>query len=270
VNKSLSTSIVLYNNSDKQINDLLACISTFNFIFILVVDNSSNDNRKIFFNNDNFIYIHNAKNFGFGRSHNLAIPYIRKFNSKYHLILNPDIIFQNVVIDELLVFLDNNSDTGSIMPQILNFDGSIQFLPKLIPSPLDILIRKFNFLKFIFKSRFTNYEMKSHMLRKVVCNVPIISGCFFIIRSEIIEKIGLFDDKYFLYFEDWDLSRRIHRHYKTIYYPLVSIYHGYQSDANKNFKIFILFFKSFFTYFNKWGWFFDNERKASNKNALLQ
>lgn len=270
MNKSLSTSIVLYNNSDKQIIDLLACLSSFNFIFVLVVDNSSNDNRKVFFNNDEFIYVYNEKNLGFGRSHNLAIPYIRKFNSEYHLFLNPDIIFQKNVIDELLIFLDNNCDTGSVMPEILNFDGSIQFLPKLMPSPIDIVIRKFNFLKYVFSIRLGNYEMKKQMIEKAVCNVPIISGCFFIIRSEIIEKVGLFDDKFFLYFEDWDLSRRIHRNYKTIYYPLVSVYHGYQSDANKSIKIFILFLKSFITYFNKWGWFFDDERRISNKIALMQ
>jgi GT2 family glycosyltransferase len=80
----------------------------------------------------------------------------------------------------------------------------------------------------------------------------------------------MYDDNYFMYFEDWDLSRRMHKKYKTIYYPLVSVYHGYESGANKSFKLFKIFIQSAITYFNKWGWFFDKDRKQMNKKALSQ
>ena len=66
-----------------------------------------------------------------------------------------------------------------------------------------------------------------------------------------IQEIGMYDDNYFMYFEDWDLSRRMHKKYKTIYYPLVSVYHGYESGANKSFKLFKIFIHSAITYFNK-------------------
>ena len=76
-----------------------------------------------------------------------------------------------------------------------------------------------------------------------------------------------------MYFEDWDLSRRIHKKYKTIYFPEASLYHHYNSGANKRFKLFLVFIKSAITYFNKWGWFFDSEkqinkciRKLKNEN----
>ena len=86
----------------------------------------------------------------------------------------------------------------------------------------------------------------------------------------IRRKINIPQDKFFMYFEDWDLSRRMHKKYKTIYYPLVSVYHGYESGANKSFKLFIIFLRSAFIYFNKWGWFFDKERKQFNKATLAQ
>jgi hypothetical protein len=62
----------------------------------------------------------------------------------------------------------------------------------------------------------------------------------------------------------------MHQKYKTIYYPLVSVYHGYESGANKSFKLFKIFIQSAFTYFNKWGWFFDKERTQMNKKTLSQ
>ena len=82
--------------------------------------------------------------------------------------------------------------------------------------------------------------------------------------------VGIFDDKFFMYFEDWDLSRRMHLHYKTLYYPIVSVYHGYDSGANKNLKLFKIFIKSAIHYFNKWGWFFDSQRNKVNKAVLDQ
>ena len=73
-----------------------------------------------------------------------------------------------------------------------------------------------------------------------------------------------------MYFEDWDLSRRMHQYYKTVYFPKVSVYHEYESGANKNKKLFMIFIKSGIYYFNKWGWIFDKERIIINKKALNQ
>jgi GT2 family glycosyltransferase len=87
-------------------------------------------------------------------------------------------------------------------------------------------------------------------------------------RINAIKEVGFYDDKFFMYFEDWDLSRRINQKYKTLYYPLVSVYHGYDSGANKSFKLFKIFVKSAVYYFNKWGWFFDKQRKEINKETL--
>lgn len=73
-----------------------------------------------------------------------------------------------------------------------------------------------------------------------------------------------------MYFEDWDLSRRMHQKYKTIYYPLVSVYHGYESGANKSKRLFKIFVQSALRYFNKWGWIFDKERRKVNRKTLKQ
>jgi hypothetical protein len=158
---------------------------------------------------------------------------------------------------------------GMMMPQILNLDGSVQNLPKLFPSPFSILLRKLKRPKMYYQQFIDKYELRFVDEDKIY-NAPILSGCFTLLNLKAIQKIGMYDDKFFMYFEDWDLSRRMHVKYKTIYFPKVSIYHGYESGANKSSKLFKIFIKSAITYFNKWGWFFDNERRVINKNALSQ
>ena len=89
-------------------------------------------------------------------------------------------------------------------------------------------------------------------------------------RMEVINKIGFFDEKIFMYLEDADITRRVLKVSRTIYFPKVSVVHGYESGANKSIKFFLIFVNSAITYFNKWGWFFDSERNKINKKTLFQ
>ena len=83
-------------------------------------------------------------------------------------------------------------------------------------------------------------------------------------------EVGVYDDCFFMYFEDWDISRRMNRRYKTVYFPKASIFHDYESGANHNRRLLKIFIKSAIYYFNKWGWFFDKERKRINDLTLSQ
>ena len=156
-----------------------------------------------------------------------------------------------------------------MMPQILNLDGSIQSLPKLLPSPFSILLRKIKKPASLYQKFIDEYELRNVPKNKIY-DAPILSGCFTLLNLEAIKKVGFYNDAYFMYFEDWDLSRRIHQHYKTIYFPVVSVFHGYDSGANKSIRLFKVFINSAITYFNRWGWFFDPERNEINKRALSQ
>jgi GT2 family glycosyltransferase len=79
---------------------------------------------------------------------------------------------------------------------------------------------------------------------------------------------GFYDERFFMYFEDFDLSRRINKLYKTVYYSDVHVFHEYERGAQKSLILFKIFIQSAIKYFNKWGWFFDNERRAINKATL--
>ena len=264
-------SIVLYNSNLRDIEKAIKSIlQTSSEIKLYLIDNSPSDDLKTLEEIDGrVIYIHNPSNPGFGAAHNIALNKAISLNVQYHFIVNPDIYFEGEVISLMIDFMKKDNTIGMMMPQILNLDGSVQNLPKLLPSPISILWRKLKKPKKAYEKFINRYELRN-IPEKSIYNAPILSGCFTLLNLEAIKKVGGYDDKFFMYFEDWDLSRRIHQHYKTIYFPLVSVYHGYESGANKNSKLFKIFVNSAITYFNKWGWFLDFERRKINKEALQQ
>jgi GT2 family glycosyltransferase len=89
------------------------------------------------------------------------------------------------------------------------------------------------------------------------------------LRASVLRKTGGFDERYFMYLEDVDLSRRIGRVARTVYYPTVCITHAYQKGSYKSSVLLRRHIRSAIRYFNKWGWFFDAERTDVNRAALL-
>ena len=265
----ITASIVLYNSNINVLIDLIKTLQNSPINHIYLIDNSKRICDFNFNKLNKVIYIHNSNNIGYGAGHNIGIKLSIKSNAKFHFVINPDIKLESSIINDLINYIQSDKNIGMVMPQILNFDSTIQFLPKLLPSPLDIFKRKFSFL-LINKNKFLDkYELRKINPKKPI-NVPILSGCFTLFNLEIISQIGFYDEKYFMYFEDWDLSRRMHKVSKTIYYPQVNVFHGYESGANKSFKLFKIYIISGIIYFFKWGWIFDNERKLFNNTALNQ
>lgn len=270
LNSVATVSIVLYENCFEEISKLISSFSKSNIRRIFIVDNSPSDRlRSISTIDSRIAYTHNPYNSGFGVAHNQAITKAIVFGAEYHFSVNPDIYFNEDVIGEMVDYMQRNKDVGMLMPQILNEDGSIQHMPKLLPSILSIFIRKFKKPYFYYKKFIDQYELR-FINDDIIYNAPILSGCFTLLNLEAIKEVGMYDPKFFMYFEDWDLSRRMHQKYRTIYFPKVSVYHGYESGANKNSKLFKIFINSAITYFNKWGWFFDSERNEINRKALAQ
>lgn len=264
-------SLVTYNTKREEVVKVIDSISHTKMIWkLIIVDNSPDDRIKSYLKNiPNVEYFFNNSNLGFGAAHNIAIQKSISENVKYHFVVNPDVYFNEDPIEAMVNFMIKDSQVGMMMPQILNNDGSVQSLPKLLPTPFSILMRKMKFPKGYYQKFISKYELR-FVDRKKVYNAPILSGCFTLLNIEAIKKVGLYDDGFFMYFEDWDLSRRMHEKYKTIYFPSVSVYHGYESGANKSSRLFKIFLKSAFTYFNKWGWFFDKTRAEVNEKTSSQ
>jgi GT2 family glycosyltransferase len=183
--------------------------------------------------------------------------------------MNPDIYFAEGTIEDIYRFMEDNSSIGMLMPKVLYPDGSLQHLCRLLPSPFILLVRKMNFppFKSLAARKNQEYELRFADYNKII-EAPYLSGCFMFVRSEVFRKVGIFDERFFLYLEDVDLSRRISRFYKTLYYPQAVIYHGYRKGSYKNVLLLVHHISSAIKYFNKWGWFFDEERKGINNKTL--
>lgn len=269
---SISSSIVLYNNSQEDINNVLQSLVQIRVQKkIYIVDNSPG---QVNFNLDplpELEYIKTPRNIGFGPAHNLALQKALDMGAKYHLVLNPDLDFSSSVIDELYSYMEANPDVGNVMPMVCYPDGSNQYLAKLMPTPGKLLVRLFH--RFLPASLVQNvnkaYELHDLCLDRPV-QVPAVSGCFMFLRLEALRWAGLFDERYFLYFEDFDLVRRIGLKYKIIYHPQVAIYHDFARASRRNWAAFAAHVASAVKYFNKWGWLEDKYRQDVNKKTMLQ
>jgi len=270
--KSINVSIVLFKNDQDLVKKAIySCVNSALINRIYLIDNSPTDILSCLASLDSRIeYIFNNANLGFGKAHNIALKRSIEENIPYHLVLNPDVYFEGGVLEELHHFMENNPDVGLVMPKVLYPDDTLQYLCKLLPTPLDLFGRRFlNFGPFrkIVEKRNEVYELRFTGYDKIM-EVPYLSGCFMFIRTEVLKKVGLFDERFFMYLEDTDLSRRIHRVAKTVYYPYVYVYHEYGKGSYKSLKLLYYHIKSAVKYFNKYGWFFDKEREEMNKKIL--
>lgn len=268
----ITASIVLYKNDPKILLKSIRCFldsKVGDSSHLYLIDNSPTDELKDIIINPKVEYIFNPSNPGFGASHNIALVRAINENIDYHFIINPDVVFSEDVIVRMTDYMAVNLDIGMMMPQILNDDGTVQNLPKLLPSPMSVLMRKLKRPESYYAHFIDNYELR-FVSKNQIYNAPVLSGCFTTLRLDAVREVGMYDDRFFMYFEDWDLSRRMHQKYKTVYFPDVSITHGYESGANKSKKLFKIFIQSAIHYFNKWGWFFDKDRNRINKKTLEQ
>jgi glycosyltransferase, family 2 len=267
----LSASIVLYNT---KVNDLKRVIDSY-FAYqgekqLFLVDNSPSDELKnivAMYPNNEIHYIFNNANMGYGKAHNIAIKKSIEQNLPYHIILNPDIIIEKGALEKLTDYMEQHLEVGNIMPKIIYPNGELQYLRKLLPSPIDLIFRRFIPVKKWKDAINKRYELHSFGYDKIM-NVPNLSGCFMFLRTEVLKQVGLFDENIFMYLEDIDLNRRIYSKYQTIYYPEATVIHEHQKESYKSKKLLKAHIKSAIYYFNKYGWFFDKERTYINKKTL--
>ncbi|MBW7469032.1 glycosyltransferase family 2 protein [Pontibacter aydingkolensis] len=264
----MTASIVTYNNNREVLLQAInSFLDTSLEIHLILVDNSPANTLCDITSDSRVTYIFNNANLGFGAAHNIAIRQAQKL-SEYHIVLNPDVYFNKGTIEKLYQYMNQKSGVGLVMPKVLYPDNSIQYLCKLLPTPKDLFLRRFmkgnkdalDKRNQIFELRFTNYTNEM--------SVPYLSGCFMFLRCSILEEVGLFDERIFMYSEDLDLSRRIHQKYDTKFYPEAMIYHHFAKGSHKSLKLLWYAIQGNIIYFNKWGWFSDRERDSINEAAL--
>ena len=266
----LTISIVTYNTNKEELLKVLQCLEKIKVNKrIFISDNSENqDIKKVIedLNSNQIEYIFNNSNKGFGAGHNVIINKLlnKELDSKYHLVMNSDVYFEEDVVEKLLDYMSNHEKIGQIGPRITGKDGTLTYSCKLFPTPLNLIMRRFIPLKKIVEKMDYDYEMRWYNYKDIV-EGALLSGCFMLLRTEVFEKVGKFDEKYFMYLEDYDFCRRIGEKYEVIYYPKVEIMHEHAKSSYKSRKMLLIHIKSALMYFNKWGWIFDKKRSETNK-----
>ncbi len=214
---------------------------------------------------DRISYTH-VENRGYGAGHNVAIRQSIESGAEAHLVLNADTRWEGDVITRMVDYMRANPDVGMMMPKVYYPDGDLQLTARCLPTPVDLLAKRF-LPKSMIGRRMARYMLVRADHDQII-NSPYLLGSFLLIRREALERVGIFDERFFMYPEDIDITRRIHRHYQTILYPEVSIIHQHAAASRRNMRMLRIHIINMCRYFCKWGWIFDSERRSMNRLLL--
>jgi GT2 family glycosyltransferase len=192
-------------------------------------------------------------NVGYGRANNLVLD---RLASDFHLVMNPDVELQPGALHTALQAFAAHPEAGLVAPDVRGEDGERQFLCKRYPSVWVLFLRGFapRALRRRFARALDDYEMRDVIERQEVASVPLASGCFMLLRTALFRRLGGFDPRFFLYFEDYDLSLRVGREARVTYVPGARIVHHGGEAARKGPRHVAWFLRSAWRFFATHGW----------------
>lgn len=215
---------------------------------VIIVDNGSKGNDVEVLSREfgDYIYIiKNDKNYGFTKGNNIGIRLAFKKSADYILLLNNDTVVRPNFLSGLVKIAESNPRIGIVGPKILNFDGSLQFSCWKYHSYFNVFNEHllFNFFGNAYK----------HLNIKNIREVDVVSGACMLFRKKVFDKVGLLDEKMFMYTEETDICYRAKKNgYKIIYYPDCSIIHyGGQSSKQSQLLNIINLYRSRTIFFRK-------------------
>jgi GT2 family glycosyltransferase len=268
VNPPASCSIVCRHEQAEQVERVLVSITTAKpDLLVYLVDISPTDALRALAGRFGLRYLHRPGHPGIARAHNLALREAIAAGSTYHFVLDPGIRMPLDGIVKLLGYMEQHPDVGLLAPRVHDPDGSLQPLCRLLPHPLELLVRCFFPLLHRSSGRLARYELHGSGYTRVM-DVPALSGCCLLMRLETVQRVGLFDERFIMHFEDADLSRRVGRIARTVFVPHVTVVHDEGKVCYRDWRLFWRRLVSGARYFNKWGWLQDAERARVNARAL--
>ena len=215
---------------------------------IYVIDNASSDGSAERIANEfpTISVIFCDRNLGYGAANNLVLP---RIDSTYHLVMNPDIVFQDNAIGQMFQYMQDHQDIGICCPAVYYLNGRPQALPKRNPK-----------LKYLLANRIPGYRLEQYrreyrMLDRDLrspTDIEFVSGCFMFMRTDLFKEASGFDERFFMYFEDADLTRRLATRARAVYVPDISVLHGYRRSSAKRPRYLLIHIASMFKYFFKW------------------
>jgi GT2 family glycosyltransferase len=258
-------SVIMLNFNSKYFPKM--CIEAFyrgkmDFPFeFIAVDNASTEPMSLGYleqaDKDGLVkLIKTAKNLGFGGGNNLGAKNAR---GEYVLIMNPDIFVNEDSVRKMVDYMESHKDVGVLGPKLVYPDGQVQDSCRRLMKFSDLIIKRTPLKKLPFlKSKVEKYTMQDFDHNKTQ-EVDLLVGACFIIPRHVYEKLGGFDERYFLFMEDFDLCREIKKiGYKVVYFPETEVTHNHKRLSGGSVfklvrrKVFWIHIASAFKYFWKW------------------
>lgn len=258
---TVSASIVLYNGFDEAEGCIQSVLQHSDGLQLFLIDNASPDGsgQKLLARfGDRATVLQSPRNVGFGKGHNLCLPLLQ---SRYHAVINPDITLREDTLAVLCRYLDAHPEVAIVTPQLRFPDGRVQYVAKRTPNVLALAARQLGLA--CLKPYENHYLMLDRDLSQPQ-EVQFCSGCFFVIRTEVLRAIGGFDPGYFLYVEDADITRSAMRHGKAMFVPESYVCHSWHRAAHSAPVAFCRQLGSMLRYFGKWGFCFGFGKKAQD------
>lgn len=221
---ALSIIIVNYNTG-RLLPDMFAALDrAANGIDMrcILVDNASSDDSMAVLR-DSFphqLVLANESNVGFGRANNQALPYV---DGGYVLLLNTDAFVAPDTLSGTIEYMESHPECGVLGVRLIGRDGLLQPCCRYFPTPLNVFLARTGLGRFFPWIRMVDDMDWDHASVRECDWVP---GCYYLVRREVIDKVGLFDPRYFLYYEEVDHCRRVKdAGWKVVFYPHTSVVH---------------------------------------------
>jgi GT2 family glycosyltransferase/lipopolysaccharide/colanic/teichoic acid biosynthesis glycosyltransferase len=271
----VSIIIVSYNSSDvlKPCLDSIRDQEFAGEAEVIVVDNASVDGSPDLVRRQypSVNLIANADNLGYSKGVNVGI---RNARGRYLFILNPDTIVRRDSVQQLVDFMDANSDAGIVAPKLVFHDGNVQLSCRRFYT-FKVMVLRRTPLGRIFKN---SKAVRDHLMldfdHETTREVDWMLGAAMFVRREAVEEVGLMDERFFLYFEDVDWCYRMKQHGMKVYYhPDSVVTHGYARDSAQSVlnRSFVAHLVSLFRYYEKWNkvWYFLKKYREIAKVTLF-
>jgi N-acetylglucosaminyl-diphospho-decaprenol L-rhamnosyltransferase len=219
---------------------------------VFVVDNASSDGTVDFLQPlfPSFHFIRNSENIGFAKANNQVLPHCK---GEFVLFLNPDTILSEDSLSLCVDCISNHPKAGSLGPRMI--DGSGNFLRESkrgFPSPAASFYKMTGIARLFPHSKTFSAYYAGHIDEKTPHPVPVLSGAFMLIRKTVLDEVGGFDERFFMYAEDIDLSYRISQAgYVNYYFPGTTIIHFKGESTRKDFRYIFLFYKAMHLFITK-------------------
>lgn len=251
---NVSAAMVVYGGAEEAVGGVRSILANSDScdLSFYVIDNASPDDsaatlQRQLGGTPNVTVNCLPNNIGFGSGHNTVLP---KLQSDFHAVVNPDITIDRDVLGELCRYLDEHPDVVMVTPQLRFPDDTPQYTAKRAPTFFALLARQLH-LGFLKKHE-DHYLMLDEDLTREQ-EIEFCSGCFFVMRTWVFREIGGFDEDYFMYVEDADITRKAMQKGRVMFVPSTYVHHAWHRNTTRSSKHFFMQLKSMGRYFRKWG-----------------